>query len=830
MNLMDQTFDIRAAISYLQGEPEVDPERIGLFGSSYGGGLVTLMAAIDPRVKCVAAQVGGLGIGPAADKPGYDLLRKQARGETEPVPIETGKLGGKLSRYDQMRRNPARNVGFGEKDEVVGRIRIPMIFIDAENEELLNIKENGEKFASILKANGVPVEYHVIKGISHYGIYGEGFEEATKLELAWFNKHLKRETASATSNAEPTKQTVQLAKSEGTPTQDAETQRRLEPAFKILDANADGKLTRTEFDSIKVGQKYFREHPEAVEPAFARLDADGNGALSFDEYRKIVERRSKQGEGQPAKPGTPQAPPATSQRAATTSAEDIAFFEKHVRPLLVSKCYECHSAEAKEPKGGLTLDTREGLRRGGESGPAVVPGNVAASLLVAALRHEDGLEMPPKDKLTDQQIATVVRWIEMGARNRATPWQRLPKKRDTSEDRDFWAFQPPRQTPVPVVKNSTWALTDVDRFLSAAQEKAGLAPVGDADPQALVRRLYFDLTGLPPTPAEAETFVGLWQAGPQQALEQTTDRLLASPRFGERWGRHWLDVARYAESSGKEVNFSYPQAWRYRDYIIDSLNADVPFDRLIREQIAGDLLPADDDEQRAERMIATGFLVLGPKSHGERKKMQFEMDLVDEQIDTVTQAFMGLTVACARCHDHKFDPIPQADYYALAGIFRSTETCYGTIPVAQNGNPSTLLALPANVQLPAGIPPTSAAESARLKKQVDDLTAKRAKLIRERNFGVAGGFLQTSNLLATSKSKVEAYHADGTPLLLAMGVRDRASPRNSPLYVRGEVEKPGKKFRAALSKFCGTKHRRQALVRAAVVWSWPSGLPRVTIR
>jgi len=191
MNLNDQTFDIRCAISFLQGQPEVDPERIGLFGSSYGGGLVTLMAAIDPRVKCAAAQVAGLGTGPQRDKVGYDLMGKQARGETEPIPFETGKLGGKMERYVNMRVNPAKSVGYPEKYQLVGQIRIPMIFIDAELEELSNPKENGEKFASILQSNGVPVKYHVIKGISHYGIYKEGFQEATDLELAWFTEHLK---------------------------------------------------------------------------------------------------------------------------------------------------------------------------------------------------------------------------------------------------------------------------------------------------------------------------------------------------------------------------------------------------------------------------------------------------------------------------------------------------------------------------------------------------------------------------------------------------------------------------------------------------------------
>jgi Ca2+-binding EF-hand superfamily protein len=247
--------------------------------------------------------------------------------------------------------------------------------------------------------------------------------------------NLKGETA--TTDAQPSKQAAQPAKSNVAPTPDAKTQRRLEENFTKLDVNADGKLTRAEHDAIKVSQKFFREHPEAVEPRFTRLDADGNGILSLDEYlrRKTVEPDSLKKDGQPANATTPPAPSATSQGAATTGVVDIAFFEKNIRPLLISKCYECHSADTKEPKGGLTLDTREGMRLGGESGPAVVPGDVAASLLASAVRHKDGLEMPPKEKLTEQQIATVVRWIEMGAPDPRDGVVTTPKKRELTKDR-----------------------------------------------------------------------------------------------------------------------------------------------------------------------------------------------------------------------------------------------------------------------------------------------------------------------------------------------------------------------------------------------------------
>ena len=244
------------------------------------------------------------------------------------------------------------------------------------------------------------------------------------------------------------------------------------------------------------------------------------------------------------------------------------------------------------------------------------------------------------------------------------------------------------------MKEAGWPRNDIDRFLLAELEAKGLRPVADADPRTLIRRLHFDLLGLPPVPEEVELFVKDFAARPQAALETLVDNLLASPQFGERWGRHWLDIARFAESSGRASNFAYPHAWRYRDYAISAFNQDKPYDQFIREQLAGDLLKAKDDDERAEFLVATGFLAIGPKAHDERNPQQFQMDLADEQIDVTFQAFQGLTVACARCHDHKFDPIPQKDYYALAGIFRSTETCYGTLRVIQNNHPSPLVTLP----------------------------------------------------------------------------------------------------------------------------------------
>ncbi len=216
------------------------------------------------------------------------------------------------------------------------------------------------------------------------------------------------------------------------------------------------------------------------------------------------------------------------------------------------------------------------------------------------------------------------------------------------------------------MKDAAWPKNDIDRFLLAAMEAKGLKPVGDADKLTLLRRVTFDLTGLPPTPQEIDAFL---QDSSPHAFSKVVDRLLTSPQFGERWGRHWLDVARFAESTGKDINLAFPHAWRYRDYVIAAFNKDKPYDQFLREQIAGDLLPAKDDKQRAEQLVATGFLAIGTKSVNQANPRQFALDLADEQIDTVSQGLLGVTAACARCHDHKFDPIPQRDYYATGGHF-----------------------------------------------------------------------------------------------------------------------------------------------------------------
>jgi len=361
-------------------------------------------------------------------------------------------------------------------------------------------------------------------------------------------------------------------------------------------------------------------------------------------------------------------------RADEPDAKGIAYFETHVRPLLVEHCHGCH-AEGKRIKGGLRLDHAAGWLKGGDLGPAVVPGDLDASLLVTAVRYGDeSLQMPPKGKLDDRQVEALAKWVEMGAPAPADadPGATASKSEAASGAPEAWAFQPPEDPTPPVPAAPGWARGDLDRFILARLEAEGLRPAPEADRRTLIRRATFDLTGLPPTPEEVAAFLA---DETPDAFERVVDRLLASPRYGERWARHWLDVARYADSNGLDENVAHGNAWRYRDYVVDAFNRDKPYDRFVVEQIAGDLLPDEGPvEARHERLVATGFLALGPKVLAEVDKTKMEMDIIDEQLDTTGRAFLGLTLGCARCHDHKFDPISTADYYALAGVFKSTRT------------------------------------------------------------------------------------------------------------------------------------------------------------
>jgi hypothetical protein len=345
------------------------------------------------------------------------------------------------------------------------------------------------------------------------------------------------------------------------------------------------------------------------------------------------------------------------------------FFESKVRPVLVDHCYECHSAKAKALKGGLRLDTEDGMRKGGDSGPAIVPGDLEASLLLKAVSYDDELlRMPPKGKLSASAIAAMVQWVKagaLGARGAEISLATRSPAIDFESARRHWAYRPIGRPVVPVVRDHAWPRSPVDSFVLAALEAAGLTPSPPADRRTLIRRVYYDLIGLPPTDAQVEAF----ESDPApDAFTRVVDRLLASPYYGERWGRHWLDVARYADTKDGVLMFGddrvRPYAYTYRDYVIRAFNEDLPFDRFIHEQLAADVVAPRDQPWR---LAAMGFLTLGRSFDNNLH------DQIDDRIDTVTRGFLGLTVACARCHDHKYDAIPTADYYSLYGVFASSE-------------------------------------------------------------------------------------------------------------------------------------------------------------
>ena len=353
------------------------------------------------------------------------------------------------------------------------------------------------------------------------------------------------------------------------------------------------------------------------------------------------------------------------------AAEGVAYFEKHVRPLLVRHCYQCHSEKSEKREGDLLLDSRQGWLQGGDSGTAVVAGDVDASLLIQAIRYNDtALQMPPTKPLGADDVARLEHWVRIGA---PAPDQALARTSDDPSDpiagKEHWAFQPLASGRPPEV-SSDWPQTEIDSFILSRLEQAGLQPTSDADASVLARRVYVQLTGLPPTPQQMQEYL----ADPRpSAFEHLVDQLLSTPQFGERWGRHWLDLARYADSNGLDENFLFREAWRYRNWVIDAMSADMPFDRFVLMQLAGDLLPYETIADRDRQRIASGFLSIGPKVLLGNIDANQRMEIADEQIDSIGRALLGQTLGCARCHNHKFDPVPTADYYALAGIFASTQ-------------------------------------------------------------------------------------------------------------------------------------------------------------
>jgi hypothetical protein len=476
--------------------------------------------------------------------------------------------------------------------------------------------------------------------------------------------------------------------------------------------------------------------------------------------------------------------------------EAIDFFENKVRPILVNNCYACHSADTK-PSGGLRVDDKQGLLVGGNTGPAVVPGHPEKSRLIFRVTHQDPKRRMPQEgqPLTREQVADLTRWIKEGA---AWPPVRVPaslgKPKPAYEKlkKEHWAWQPLTDPKPPAVRDATWPRDPIDRFILARLEAKRLKPVGDAAKLALIRRVTFDLTGLPPTLAEIDAFL---KDTSGDAYARLVDRLMASPQFGERWGRHWLDVARYGESTGPSRNIPYPHAWKYRDYVLDAVNADLPYDRFVREQIAGDLLQACSDRERDRLLTATGFLALGVKDVNQRFKVRFVMDNVAEQVDAVTRSFLALTVSCGRCHDHKFDPIPTTDYYALAGIFTSSDNRAGLRNKMGGGgldyyDPAMLVTLAT---------PLPKAPTARLDKLKDEVAqAKKAwEAIRGTPEGLAKGpdgypkqrpyrliYERLQNELLALTDPAARGHA-------VHGVGEAKNVADTEVRIRGEAEKLG---------------------------------------
>ena len=491
-------------------------------------------------------------------------------------------------------------------------------------------------------------------------------------------------------------------------------------------------------------------------------------------------------------------------QAEKSDAKGTALFENQIKPVLVKQCYECHSQTGEKVEGGLELDSPAGLMRGGDSGPVLVSHQVEKSPLIRMLRHEEDVPaMPPEKRLSDGVIAAFEQWIQLGAPDSREELGPTAKDERFEAGGRHWSFQPPQSVEPPAIKRTDWPRDEIDHFVLTRMEAKGLRPADDANRTTLIRRVYFDLVGLPPVPKDVEAFAA---DDSPDALANLIDRLLESDRFGERWGRHWLDVVRYSESSGMEFNFTYPHAWPYRNYVIDALNQDKPYDLFLREQIAGDLMPAKEGESAEAieaRLIAPSLLAFGPKRHNS-SGVEFQMDVVDDQINTVFRATLAMTVACARCHDHKFDPIPTKDYYALAGIFLSTEPMYGTIKQKYSNNPTDLLPIGPNAaamhvavkdhkkKIPAA-EKQLAAKRKELKKATESekLATKTKSEVEERAKIEADALAKNDQLEAESaKSDGETNAADQE---LAKAVSDLNTASTQVAALKGEVASLEKK-------------------------------------
>ena len=473
----------------------------------------------------------------------------------------------------------------------------------------------------------------------------------------------------------------------------------------------------------------------------------------------------------------------------TSSADDIKFFDTKIRPILSESCYQCHSHSADKIKGGLMLDSRDAVLHGGNSGPIIVPGKPDDSILIQALRYTDpDLQMPPEKhggKLTDAQIADFTEWVRRGAPDPRVPLALAEGKSYGGVGKQHWAFQPLQKVAVPAVKDSTWVKSPVDNFVLARLEATNLTPNPLADKRTLIRRVTFDLTGLPPTEPEIQRFLA---DDSPDAFAKVVDRLLSSPHYGERWARYWMDIARYSDTKGdapKRDDPRFPDAWTYRDYLIEAFNTDKPYPQFITEQLAADrLVQAAATKAKLTKkdlpldqhiLAALGFLTLGNQHDGRRN------DIIDDRIDVTTKAFLGLTVSCARCHDHKFDPIPTKDYYSLYGVFANTAE-----PTSIMQAPTLLTQVPKTPELLDYIAQGKALQekAADLRKQFVEFRRSRTRDPEKRR-----ELARAEGLLQREIGTLEMTHP-GAPAR-AHALTDVTNAKDYPVLVRGEVQNEG---------------------------------------
>ncbi len=468
--------------------------------------------------------------------------------------------------------------------------------------------------------------------------------------------------------------------------------------------------------------------------------------------------------------------------------EQLAFFESRIRPALVEHCYECHSAGAEKIKGGLVLDSRAGVQKGGDTGAVITPGDPTASMLIHAVRHaSEDLKMPPKKKLPANVIADLEEWVRMGAPDpRSTSTLAAVKAKETidwSKAREWWSLRPLQSPALPKVKNTRWPVSDIDRFVLAKMEAAKLTPAPDAEPRALIRRMTYDLHGLPPTPEEVEAFVQESRRDAKGAVTKLVDRLLASPRYGERWGRHWLDVVRYADTAGDNSDYPIPQMHRYRDWVIEAFNRDLPYDEFVRDQLAGDLRGGATDEERFQRIIATGYIA-NSRRFGSRVDDYPQHLTIEDTLDSLGRSFLGLTVNCARCHDHKFDPISTQDYYALYGVFNSTRYPWPGIELDKKQRDLVLLVPPQKRAEAEAAIKANAQEQARLDKEVKRLKDELKDAAEEKKAGLKEQLAKAEKAAGEQLKKAPSVE-------LAYAVAEASKIADVRVQQKGDPAKPG---------------------------------------